>query len=40
MAQVETKQAVDRVEELCRVPGLDAIFIGPAVEEARTALRK
>jgi len=30
MAQVETKEAVDRVEELCRVSGLDAIFIGPA----------
>jgi 2-keto-3-deoxy-L-rhamnonate aldolase RhmA len=30
MVQVETKQAVDRVEELCRVPGLDAVFIGPA----------
>ena len=30
MVQVETKQAVDRVDELCRVPGLDAIFIGPA----------
>jgi 2-keto-3-deoxy-L-rhamnonate aldolase RhmA len=30
MAQVETKEAVDRVDELCRVPGLDAIFIGPA----------
>ncbi len=30
MAQVETREAVDRVDELCRVPGLDAIFIGPA----------
>jgi 2-keto-3-deoxy-L-rhamnonate aldolase RhmA len=30
MAQVETKEAVERVDELCRVPGLDAIFIGPA----------
>ena len=30
MAQVETREAVNRVEELCRVPGLDAIFIGPA----------
>ena len=30
MVQVETKEAVDRVDELCRVPGLDAIFIGPA----------
>jgi len=30
MAQVETKEAVERVDELCQVPGLDAIFIGPA----------
>jgi 4-hydroxy-2-oxoheptanedioate aldolase len=30
MAQVETKEAVDRVDELCAVPGLDAIFVGPA----------
>ena len=30
MAQVETREAVERVEELCAVPGLDAIFIGPA----------
>jgi 4-hydroxy-2-oxoheptanedioate aldolase len=30
MAQVETKEAVDRVDELCSVPGLDAIFLGPA----------
>jgi 2-keto-3-deoxy-L-rhamnonate aldolase RhmA len=30
MVQVETKEAVDRVDELCAVPGLDAIFIGPA----------
>jgi 2-keto-3-deoxy-L-rhamnonate aldolase RhmA len=30
MAQVETKDAVDRVDELCAVPGLDAIFVGPA----------
>lgn len=30
MAQVETKEAVDRVDDLCRVPGLDAIFVGPA----------
>lgn len=30
MAQVETKEAVDRVDDLCCVPGLDAIFIGPA----------
>lgn len=30
MAQVETKEAVERVDELCGVPGLDAIFLGPA----------
>jgi 2-keto-3-deoxy-L-rhamnonate aldolase RhmA len=30
MAQVETREAVERVEELCRVPGLDAIFLGPS----------
>src|SRR4051812_8450664 len=30
MVQVETKEALDCVEELCRVPGLDAIFVGPA----------
>jgi 4-hydroxy-2-oxoheptanedioate aldolase len=29
MAQVETKEAVDLVEELCTVPGLDGIFVGP-----------
>lgn len=30
MIQVETKQAVERVDDLCDVPGLDAVFIGPA----------
>jgi 2-keto-3-deoxy-L-rhamnonate aldolase RhmA len=30
MIQVETKEAVDRIEELCAVPGVDAIFLGPA----------
>jgi 2-keto-3-deoxy-L-rhamnonate aldolase RhmA len=30
MVQVETREAVERVEELCAVPGLDAIFLGPA----------
>jgi len=30
MIQIETKEAADRIEELCEVPGLDAIFIGPA----------
>lgn len=29
MAQVETKEAVDRIEELCAVPDIE-IFIGPA----------
>jgi 2-keto-3-deoxy-L-rhamnonate aldolase RhmA len=30
MVQVETKEAVDRIDELCTVPGIDGIFIGPA----------
>jgi 2-keto-3-deoxy-L-rhamnonate aldolase RhmA len=30
MIQVETKEAVDRIEELCAVPGISAIFLGPA----------
>jgi 4-hydroxy-2-oxoheptanedioate aldolase len=30
MVQVETREAVDRVEELCAVPGIDGIFLGPA----------
>ena len=30
MIQIETREAADRIEELCAVPGLDAIFIGPA----------
>lgn len=30
MIQIETKEAVDRIEELCAVPGIDAIFLGPA----------
>lgn len=29
MAQVETREAVSRIEELCSIPGID-IFIGPA----------
>lgn len=28
MAQIETMEAVNRAEEICSVPGLDAIFIG------------
>jgi 4-hydroxy-2-oxoheptanedioate aldolase len=30
MVQVETKEAVDRIDELCNVPGIEGIFIGPA----------
>jgi 4-hydroxy-2-oxoheptanedioate aldolase len=30
MAQIETKEAVDKIEELVAVPGIDSIFIGPA----------
>lgn len=30
MVQVETREAVERIEELCAVPGIDAIFLGPA----------
>jgi 2-keto-3-deoxy-L-rhamnonate aldolase RhmA len=30
MIQIETREAVDRIDELCAVPGLDAVFIGPA----------
>jgi 2-keto-3-deoxy-L-rhamnonate aldolase RhmA len=30
MVQVETREAVDRIEELCEVPGIDGIFLGPA----------
>jgi 2-keto-3-deoxy-L-rhamnonate aldolase RhmA len=29
MSQIETMEAVERAEELCRVPGIDAIFLGP-----------
>jgi len=29
MIQIETREAVDQIEELCRVPGVDGIFIGP-----------
>ncbi|MBI3920374.1 MAG: hypothetical protein HY318_03060 [Armatimonadetes bacterium] len=28
MAQIETKEAVERADEICSVPGLDAIFLG------------
>ncbi len=30
MIQIETKEAVDRIEDLCAVQGIDAIFLGPA----------
>jgi 2-keto-3-deoxy-L-rhamnonate aldolase RhmA len=30
MIQIETKEAVERIDELCAVPGIDAIFLGPA----------
>jgi 2-keto-3-deoxy-L-rhamnonate aldolase RhmA len=30
MVQVETREAVERIEELCGVPGIDGIFLGPA----------
>ena len=30
MVQIETKEAVERIDELCAVPGIDGIFIGPA----------
>ena len=29
MSQIETREAVERAGELCRVPGIDAIFLGP-----------
>lgn len=29
MAQIETREAVDRADELCAVPGIDAFFVGP-----------
>ena len=30
MVQIETREAVDRIEELCEVPGIEGIFLGPA----------
>jgi 4-hydroxy-2-oxoheptanedioate aldolase len=27
---IETKQGIDNLEEICAVPGLDAVYIGPA----------
>jgi 4-hydroxy-2-oxoheptanedioate aldolase len=29
-AMVETRQALDNLDEILRVPGLDAVYIGPA----------
>lgn len=29
MIQIETREALERVEELCRVPGIDALLVGP-----------
>lgn len=29
MAQIETREAAERADEICSVPGLDAIFLGP-----------
>lgn len=29
MIQIETREAVDQVSEICAVPGFDAIFLGP-----------
>jgi 4-hydroxy-2-oxoheptanedioate aldolase len=29
-AMIETKQALANLEEICQVPGLDAVYIGPA----------
>lgn len=29
MAQIETREAVARADELCAVPGIDAFFLGP-----------
>jgi 4-hydroxy-2-oxoheptanedioate aldolase len=30
MVQVETREAVERAGEICQVPGVDAVFLGPA----------
>jgi 4-hydroxy-2-oxoheptanedioate aldolase len=29
LAQIETREAVERADELCRIPGIDGIFLGP-----------
>ena len=30
IVQVETRNAVDAIEEICAVPGVDGVFVGPA----------
>jgi 4-hydroxy-2-oxoheptanedioate aldolase len=30
IVQIETLQAMDAIEEICSVPGVDAVFVGPA----------
>lgn len=30
IVQIETRAALDELEEICAVPGIDAVFIGPA----------
>ena len=30
MAMIETKQGLDNLEAICKTPGLDAVYIGPA----------
>lgn len=30
IVQIETRQALDALEEICAVPGVDAVFVGPA----------
>jgi 4-hydroxy-2-oxoheptanedioate aldolase len=30
MAMIETAEALRNVEEICRTPGLDAVYVGPA----------
>ena len=38
VAQIETPQALDNLEEIAAVPGIDVIFVGPADLGARLAL--
>jgi 4-hydroxy-2-oxoheptanedioate aldolase len=30
ICMIETRQGIDNLEDICRVPGLDALYIGPA----------